>query len=87
MAAKNYSSRQQKIISNYYDNLDNIMLQKLQELVTELYLAESDAKWERLWDRVDKALEKLKIPASVHKHIMKEKDVQLLANHLNDWLK
>lgn len=85
--AKDYSSRQKKIIENYYQNLDTIMLQKLQELVTELYLTESDAKWEKLWTRVEKALVKLKIKPALIRHIMKEKDVQMLAKHINDWLK
>ena len=44
----NYTKHQKNIIDNYYKNLDSIMLQKLQELVTELYLAESDSKWERM---------------------------------------
>ena len=36
----NYSKHQQKIIKNYYNNRDAIALQRVQELVTELYLAE-----------------------------------------------
>ena len=34
------SKYQQKIIKNYYDNREAIALQRLGELVTELYLAE-----------------------------------------------
>ena len=33
------SRYQQKIISNYYKNRDAISLQRVQEMVTELYLA------------------------------------------------
>ena len=33
------SKHQQKIIKNYYENRDAISLQRLSELVTELYLA------------------------------------------------
>lgn len=85
--AKNLSKYQQKIISNYYDNLDTIMLQKLSELVTELYLAETDKKRTTLWDRAEKAMMKLKIPQAIIDHIMKTKNVEILAKNLQDWQK
>ncbi len=43
MANNERSAYQNKLISNYYQNLDSIMLNKLSELVTELFLAETDA--------------------------------------------
>ncbi len=85
--AKDRSKYQQKIISNYYDNLDTIMLTKLQELVTELYLADSKAKADRLWDRAQKAMEKLKIKPAIIEHIMKTRSVTVLAKNLEKWLK
>ncbi len=87
MAKREYSAHQKKIISNYYNNLDNIMLTKLGELITQLYLCESDKKAEKLWERVDNALVKLKIKDSLRNHIMQRRDIELLATHLNDWLK
>ena len=53
MAKQEYTAYQQGIISNYYNQLDTIMLTKLQELVSELYMADTDAKKKRLWDRDD----------------------------------
>jgi len=85
--AKEHSSYQKKVISRYYENLDSIMLGKLQELVTELYLAESKAKSDRLWDRVHKAMIKLKIKPNIIDHIMKTRSVEVLAKNLNDWMK
>jgi hypothetical protein len=82
----NYSKYQKNVIDNYYKNLDTIMLQKLQELVTELYLAESDSKWEKLWQRVETALVKMKIKQSLIDEIMSERDVRALANHITRWL-
>ncbi len=35
-----YSKYQQKIINNYYNNQETLLLQKLGENVTELFLAE-----------------------------------------------
>ena len=86
MTQHEYSPYQQKIISSYYDQLDTIMLHKLQELVSELYLADTDAKQNRLWQRVDKAMAKLKVPAEIATHIMAGRDVEVLAKNLQDWL-
>ena len=87
MAKSDYSNYQQKVISSYYENLDSIMLTKLQEMVTELYLAETKAKHDKLWERVHKAMIKLKIKPHLINHIMKSKDVTILAKNLQDWLK
>ena len=81
------SEYQNKLISNYYENLDTIMLQKLSELVTELYLAETPAKKKQLWQRAHKAMLKLKVKPAIIDHIMANKDVEILAKNLNDWLK
>jgi hypothetical protein len=86
MAKREYSEYQNSVISNYYGNLDAIMLGKLSELVSELYLAETDAKKDRLWERAHKAMLNLKIPSAIISHIMAKKDVKILAKNLNDWL-
>ena len=85
MTKKELSNYQKNVVNNYYANLDTIMLQKLGELVSELYLAESDGQKERLWQRVNKAMLKLKIPPAISDHIMQKKDVKILAMNLNDW--
>jgi len=41
---ENYTRHQQGIIKRYYQNIDQIQLQKLSEMVTELYLAEGKKK-------------------------------------------
>ena len=87
MAQRDYSESQQRIISKYYNQLDTIMLQKLQELVGELYLADTEAKRARLWQRVHKAMLNLKIPDQIVEHIMVQKDVETLARNLQDWLR
>ncbi len=85
MTKKEYSQFQKSVISGYYNNLDTIMLQKLGELVTELYLADKQAKKDRLWDRAHKAMVKLKITPAIIDHIMKKQDVEILAKNLQDW--
>ena len=87
MGKREYSSYQQDVISRYYQNLDTIALGRLQELVTELYLAEGKAKQDRLWERVEKAMVKLKIKPAIIEHILSKRDVTILARNIEDWLK
>jgi hypothetical protein len=86
MAKQEYTNYQRGIINRYYNQLDTIALTKLQELVTELYLADSDKKREKLWQRVQQAMVKLKIPPAIADHIMAKKDVEILAKNLQEWL-
>ncbi len=78
--AKNYSPHQQRIIRNYYRNLDGIRAQRLQELVTELWLAETEKKRERLWARAKDLLEKGDAPPSEVAGILERRDVEALAH-------
>jgi hypothetical protein len=55
---KDHSKYQQKIIKNYYNNREAISLQRLSELVTDLYLAEGKTRQTK-WKQVIGALEKL----------------------------
>ena len=52
---------QDRIIRRYYQNQDQILLQRLGDLVTDLYLAEGKNRV-RLWKRTVEILEKLKSP-------------------------
>ena len=87
MAKNEYTEYQKDVISGYYKNLDTIMLSKLGELVTELYLADTKAKKNRLWERAHKAMIKLKVPPAIINHIIQQKDAEILAKNLQDWLK
>ncbi len=73
------SSSQQKIVNRYYDNIDTIALQRVQELVGEIYLVEPGAKKEKLWRSVESHLKKLHVPAPQLERVMDEQDVKLLA--------
>jgi hypothetical protein len=87
MAKQEYSEHQKAIISRYYNHLDTITLAKLQEMVSELYLADTDKKRDRLWKRVAQAMARLKIPSPIADHIMAQKDIEILARNLQDWLR
>jgi len=86
MAKRDYSDHQKSIISHYYNQFDTIMLHKLQELVSELYLADTEAKKKRLWDRAHKAMTNLKVPPQIVEHIMAKKDIEVLAKNLQTWI-
>jgi len=85
--ANNFSSYQKKVIKNYYDNMDKIALAKLGDLVTEIFLAETEQKKTKLWERVEAAMNQLKIPKPIAENILKHKDPQILAKNLTNWLK
>ena len=76
--AKDLSKYQQNIIKRYYDNRDTVALQRLSELVTELYLAEGKSR-EKQWKYILAALEKLEIPKTRIDHLHKADDPKLLA--------
>lgn len=75
---RSYSKHQQKIINNYYNNRGAISLQRLGELVTDLYLAEGKARQTK-WQQATSALEKLGIPQAQINHLRKQDDPALLA--------
>lgn len=57
-----YSRHQQQIIKNYYNNREDVALQRVQELVTELFLAEGKQR-EKVWKNLTTHLEKLGVSA------------------------
>lgn len=63
-----YTPHQQKIIKRYYDNIDTIKLQRLAELVTDLYLTEGK-KRQNVWKQVIKAMQQLGVPQSRIDHL------------------
>ena len=74
----NYSKHQQNIIRNYYENRDAIALQRVQELVTELYLAEGK-KRQRHWEQVKLHLAKLGVKQPQIDHIVAQDKPELVA--------
>lgn len=79
------SPYQQRVIKDYYQNRNAIMLQRLGEMVTDLYLAEGKSRT-RLWERVAGALEKLKVPSSRIKHVVQSDNPALVARLLEELL-
>lgn len=82
--SRDYSPYQQKIIKRYYNNQGSILLQRFSELITELYLAETAKKQERLWTQISETLGKLEFPASRIEHLMQKRDPALLPGVLQE---
>ena len=75
------SSYQKRVIKDYYQNRDAIMLQRLGELVTDLYLAEGK-KRSGIWKRIAGALENLQIPPARIEHLVQSDNPALVADLL-----
>lgn len=72
------SKHVQNKIRNFYENREASGLQRLQELVTELYLAEGK-KRTQTWGYIEKALEKTGVKPERIAHLREKDDPQLLA--------
>lgn len=72
------SKYQENIIKNYYKNAGAIGLQRLSELVTDLYLAEGKSR-AGVWKKITAVLEKLKVPATRIAHLVKADNPTMVA--------
>jgi hypothetical protein len=73
-----YSKYQQKVIRNYYENRDTVALQRVQELVTELYLSQGK-KRAKHWDSLALHLQKLGVKPDVIDHMRAQDKPELVA--------
>ncbi|MFO1092837.1 MAG: hypothetical protein U0992_05905 [Planctomycetaceae bacterium] len=84
MAEREYTKYQQKVISRYYENRDQIDEQRLSELVTSLYLATGDKQKQKLWKSVEETMTRMKLPTTRVAHILEKQDPALLAEVVKD---
>jgi hypothetical protein len=70
---------QQKIVKRYYDNQGTLALQRLAELVGELYLTKGK-KRQRVWENLESAMRKLEVPQSRIDHLKAQDNPILLAD-------
>lgn len=79
------TKHQQSIVKRYYENLDTVLLQRVGEQVTDLYLAEGK-KRAKLWQSIEVSLEKLGVPRSRIDHVRNSDDARQLATLLQELL-
>ena len=78
-------SKQQRAIRGFYDNRGAIALQRLQELVTELYLTEGKQR-DRNWKHVATHLGALGVKQPQIDHLVQQNNPELVANLIKDFL-
>jgi hypothetical protein len=75
------TKHQERIIRNYYENREAIALQRVQELVTELYLAEGK-KRAKYWEQLAVHLPKLGVAQETIDHLIAQGKPELVATLL-----
>ena len=79
MSKQDRTPYQQGLIKRYYEHRDTLALQRLGEIVSDLYVATSEPKIDRAWAAAHKQL----LAAGVHPHeagtVVKERDLGALA--------
>ena len=78
-SGQNYSKYQQGVIKRYYEHADTRVLTKLAELVSDLYLADTPKKAEKLWASAEKHLTQAKLKPDRVRRIVDARDVKALA--------
>ncbi|MBI1368297.1 MAG: hypothetical protein GC162_06550 [Planctomycetes bacterium] len=81
---QDYSAHQKKIINRYYEHQDTIVLTRLSEIVSDLYLCESEKKAATLWKRVEEALAKTSANPLRVKILLQKKNIEELARLVNE---
>lgn len=84
MNEKGYTKYQQKAIKNFYDNKDLRLVQKLGELVSNLYLETSEKKIETGWKKVKKMLTDLKVHPGEVEFLTKDKNLSIISKKLDE---
>lgn len=80
MAKRDLSAAQGKIVKRYYEQLDTIVATRLQELVSDLYLADTEPKQARLWKRAQQQLAKTPADPDKVAQIVEARDAEQLAS-------
>ncbi len=70
---------QQRVIKQYYQNREAIALQRVQELVTELYLTDGKAR-DKHWKSLTSHLDALGVKKKQIEHLVAQDNPELVAN-------
>ena len=81
---KGYTEYQKKVIRRFYENKDLRLIQKLGELVSDLYLETSEKKKESGWNKIRKMLIDLKVHPNEMEFLTKDKNLAVISKKLAD---
>jgi len=79
---KGYTPYQQKVIRRFYENKDLRLIQKLGELVSNLYVETSEKKRESGWKRIKEILIDLKVHPHEVEFLTKDKNLTVISKKL-----
>jgi hypothetical protein len=79
---KGYTPYQQKAIKNFYENKDLRLVQKMGELVSNMYLEKSEKRLESGWKKIEKILTDLKVYPNEIEYLTKDKNLSLITKKL-----
>ncbi len=80
-----YTPYQRGIIKRYYEHKNDLMLQKLSELVSDIALEQDEKKLTRLWAKAETALKNLHVPSWRIAQVLESQDPNLLAEVVKDF--
>ena len=79
---KGYTPYQQKVIRRFYENKDLRLIQKMGELVSNLYVETSEKKRESGWKRIKEILIDLKVHQHEVEFLTKDKNLAVISKKL-----
>lgn len=77
--AKDLTPYQKGVIKRYYENKDTIALQKLSEIVSDLWLEKDASKRRRLWASAEAAMVGAGVKPEAAADVVKKQDLNKLA--------
>jgi hypothetical protein len=81
---KGYTGYQKKVIKNFYENKDLRQVQKLGEMVSNLYLETSEKKLESGWKKIKNMLTDLKVHPHEIEYLTRDKDLKLISQKIDE---
>jgi hypothetical protein len=81
---KGYTPYQKKSIRNFYDNKDTRLVQKLGELVSNLYLETNEKKIETGWKKIKKMLTDINVHPGEVEYLTKDKNISIISKKLDE---
>ncbi len=81
---KGYTQYQKKVIKNFYDNKEIRLVQKLGELVSNLYLETNEKKIETGWKKIKKMLTDINVHPGEVEYLTKDKNLSTISKKLDE---
>ncbi|MHC4268751.1 MAG: hypothetical protein ACYSTS_09815 [Planctomycetota bacterium] len=81
---KGYTPYQKKVIKSFYDNKEIRLVQKLGELVSNLYLETNEKKIETGWKKIKKMLTDINVHPGEVEYLTKDKNLSMISKKLDE---